>query len=164
MSQLKNFEISSTGLILCFWQCPSVAQYLDIKNWLLRIYIIVCCIVNIMYRCNVELSDTLKQWNLICNLRSSFLSLSQRRDTGTFWTTTFFGGNGFIKYLQISLMMFCNHFGVKGLILGTMFLPFSWILIFSCLCDAGTFKLAFCFETYSFLSYSPNYLFYLRTT
>ena len=61
-------------------------------------------------------------------------------------------------------MMFCNHFGVKSLRLGTFFLPFLRILIFSCLRDAGTFKLAFCFETYFFLSYSPKYLFYLRTT
>ena len=59
MSQLKNFEISFRDMILCFWQCHSVAQYLDIKNWLLGIYLFFCNIFNIMHKCNVKLSDTL---------------------------------------------------------------------------------------------------------
>ena len=57
-------------------------------------------------------------------------------DAGTFWTISFFGGNAFIKYLQVSQMMCFKHFEVKGLRLGTMFWPFHefwYFLVFATL-------------------------------
>ena len=87
-----------------------------------------------------------------------FYLMSQRCDTGTFWTISFFGGKGFNRYLQISRIIFCNHFWVKGLWLSTFFCLF-YVFFLLCLCDAGTFKFAACLKTifcawYSFVFFS----------
>ena len=36
MSQLKTLKLDPQDIFSCFWQCPSIAQYLDILHWLLK--------------------------------------------------------------------------------------------------------------------------------
>ena len=36
LSQLKPLKLDPQDFLLTFWQCPSVAQYLDILHWLLK--------------------------------------------------------------------------------------------------------------------------------
>ena len=36
MSQLKTPKFDPQNILLLFWQCSSIAQYLDILHWLLK--------------------------------------------------------------------------------------------------------------------------------
>ena len=63
---------------------------------------------------------------------------------------------------RLAKWCFFKHFEVKGLRLGTMFWPFHDFFLFSCFCNAGTFKLAACFKTFFCTWYSPIFCFISR--